>query len=227
MTVLTTPYDAPRLIRPFQINWAAALERRPRLLEIHDELPAYLLRPEVRDIIDAALDHHDNLLLDTLWHTGARIGEALQLTPKSFNLDGIENSDVILTTAKKRGRGRPKKGVVRPPKRLVPLADPVYLDKLQRYLATQKPKAGEPIFPYTDRHYRNRLKAIIDSMKTPPPIHVTPHTFRHSFAINLVYHGRDIRMIQKLLGHEHIEATLIYTNVLSGEMHHLMRDIEF
>ena len=45
--------------------------------------------------------------------------------------------------------------------------------------------------------------------------HVTCHTFRHSFATQLLEAGSDIRTVQALLGHQDVKTTRIYTQVLN------------
>ena len=211
---------------PVIIDWSYWQKRRPLVLELNEDVPPYLMLPEVHQVLDEAKELELHFLINTLWHTGARITEALQMTRESFGIDTVRNSYVILSTLK-RGRGRPKKnGEGRPPKRLVPLVDPAYLQEAERYLATVKPKKNEPIFSFDRFALDYRLKGIQQHLALPIKA-LSAHTFRHSFAVNALVQGRGIRTIQGWLGHKDLRSTEIYLKVLSGETHHLMYGMLF
>lgn len=131
-----------------EINWPYLVERRPLNLQLYPELPSYLLLPEVHTLFDTATHPRDHLLASFLWHTGARVSEALAVTPAHLNITDEWSSGVILDVLKKRGRPRQvKRETIR--KRWVPITSPSFALDLQRYITGQGLKAGDRLFPFT------------------------------------------------------------------------------
>ncbi len=219
--------ETPELLpAPTQIDWEYWLQRRPLVLQLNPDVPKYLMLPEVHTVLHHVKDLELHFLIDTLWHSGARISEALSLTRESFTLDTTHSSYMVIQTLKQKARGRPKKDEKATKARLVEIVDPAYIESVKRYIATRKPKKGQPIFTM-DRHNVSYRFKTLNKILDLPVGKLTPHTFRHSFAVNALIQGRTSSVIQQWLGHRNSESTQVYLKVLSGETDHFMCGMQF
>lgn len=107
-----TPASSPL---PVSIDYTAALALC-RMAMLIDDLPKYLLAPEVSALLHYVPDLHRKMLLTTLWNTGARINKALVLTREDFLLRQ-QYLFVQLATLKQREEGG------------TPCRTPIYLDR--------------------------------------------------------------------------------------------------
>lgn len=219
------PADVSFPIQSVRIDWDRLIAKRLTVLKTIDAMPVYLLKPEVLALLDAEKHPTYRLILDLMWTTGARISEVLALTPSSFEDDGYDFG-VILKTLKQRP-GRPsKKALQRSPKRYVPIIDLALQDRIQSYLYAGNFRKNERIFPMTRQTVNRHIKALVERVGGAP-FSISSHTFRHSFAIHLLLHGRPLKYVSQLLGHKSMDSTEIYTNVLTIDGGHFLEGVDF
>lgn len=53
--------------------------------------------------------------------------------------------------------------------------------------------------------------------------HVSPHVLRHTFATNLLRKSKNIRLVQKALGHADLSTTMIYTHIVDEDYEQAMK----
>lgn len=87
-----------------------------------------------------------------------------------------------------------------------------------QYLFPSKTLSTDPRSGKIMRHhiYKTVLQKAVSVAKNKVNIvkRVTPHTLRHSFATKLLEDGKNIRVLQALLGHKDVTTTEIYTHVM-------------
>ena len=170
----------------------------PNLSE--DEVTAILVQPD-RSRVQGQRDH---VLLAVLYNTGARIQEALNLSPRALRLESPFQVRLF-------GKGRKE--------RVCPLW-PETVALLKDFLKRQPRVEDESIFvnryghPLGAAGVRFKLKQYVAAAARKVPSlaskRVSPHTFRHATATSLVAAGVDVTVIRSWLGHASLDTTNRY-----------------
>ena len=176
------------------------------------KLPTVLSLEEVSSILD--LDQsleptpqaqRDQTILETLFAAGLRISELINLRMTDCN---IAQQYLICF-----GKGNKE--------RLVPLGNKA-IAELKKYVEKNRQKIlGSQDSPFLfvtkrgDKFSRTGMWKIVKKQVKGAalPDTISPHTFRHSFATQLLKGGADLRTVQELLGHASITTTQIYTHL--------------
>lgn len=174
-------------------------------------LPKVMSEKQVENLlaapdIDTPLGLRDRAMLETLYATGLRVSELVNL-----KLHEIGFNEGVL-----RALGKGSK------ERLVPLGE-LAIDWLGRYLSEARPeilkgRQSDTLF-VTGRGSAMTRQAFWQLIKRYALVagitqeKLSPHVLRHAFATHLLNHGADLRVVQLLLGHADISTTQIYTHV--------------
>ncbi|HTO22572.1 MAG TPA: tyrosine recombinase XerC [Spirochaetia bacterium] len=213
-------------------GWYRFLERRGvveanpfseiRSLRTEKRLPSFLFEEEMARLVempsrepcpdgDEFWKLRDRAVLETLYSTGCRISELVSLD--------LADVDLKNRTARVMGKGSKERNLFlgeaavhalreymsRRPFHARPAAQPGAEDSTRALFINQR---GGRV---TDRGVRFILGEYLARANLGK--HVTPHTFRHSFATHLLDRGADIRAVQELLGHASLSTTQVYTHV--------------
>jgi integrase/recombinase XerC len=171
----------------------------PRFLTVQ-QVEALLNAPLKAEADDPPSAWRDKAILETLYSTGMRIHELVQL-----NDDDV---DLLGEVARVRGKGKKE--------RLAALGGPA-IETLQKYLELRQRSTRGPLFVnrfggrMTARSVQRMLKKYLVAVGLDPSL--TPHKLRHSFATHMLDAGADLRSVQELLGHANLSTTQIYTHV--------------
>ena len=183
-----------------RLRTARQPQRFPSTLSF-TQVEALLEAPDV----STPLGLRDRAMLETLYATGLRVSELVDLPSVGVSLE----QGVVRVI----GKGNKE--------RLVPLGEHAchwlarWMREARRDLLGER--ASDAMFvtqrgrAMTRQMFWTLIRrySIVAGITAP----LSPHTLRHAFATHLLQHGADLRVVQMLLGHADISTTQIYTHV--------------
>jgi len=166
-----------------------------------NEIESLIAQPNIRDKQGV----RDRAILETLYATGMRVSEAVNLKVDNVNLD--------IGFLRCIGKGNKE--------RVIPLGKKA-IASVKRYLEVSRPrllknKGSEYLFvsrfgkKISRQSFWKLIKKYALQARIKKPIR--PHILRHSFATHLLERGADLRSVQEMLGHSNIATTQIYTHI--------------
>ncbi len=209
ISALRTFYDYLISESEIDINVFSQIE----IPKIPKKLPVIIHDEELKVLFESIdqtkpLGYRNYVILDVLFSCGLRASELVGMTIKDLQL---EQKQILI-----HGKGSKD--------RYVPLHEAL-VEEIRHYLTYIRPillaKGHDTHTLYVFINYKGGiltvrglqviLKKMIDDSGDVYNIH--PHMIRHAFATTLLDHGADLRVVQELLGHEHLKSTQIYTHV--------------
>ncbi|MBV6459594.1 MAG: Tyrosine recombinase XerD [Fimbriimonadaceae bacterium] len=176
-------------------------------------LPKALPTDQTRQLAECAETDpkgvRDRLIVELLYGAGLRVSELVGLRTEHYRRD-----EAVLEVHGKGGKVR-----------FVPLPRETTAF-LEGYLASARPHLakspsaflllGDRGQPLSRQGVFNRIRKW--SVEAGIERKASPHTLRHSYAVDLLKGGADLRAVQELLGHASIATTQIYTQLDLSEV---------
>ncbi|MFY8261131.1 tyrosine-type recombinase/integrase [Clostridium perfringens] len=149
----------------------------------------------------------NKVMIELFLCTGLRLSEMLDLKWKDINLMSGQLKVV-------QGKGK---------KDRILWVNEDMLNILRNWKIEQSNKYGVVDLVFCSRNKKRLddkgIRKMIEtySIKAGINKHITPHTLRHTYATDLLRETKNIRLVQKALGHADLSTTMIYTHIVDDE----------
>jgi len=168
------------------------------------KLPTILSREEVGRMIDGTTNLMHRTILMVLYATGVRRTELSLL-----KVTDIDSKRMVVHI--RQGKGARDRDIPLSPKLLEALREYWRWKKPRVYLFPSTPGQRGVDEPMSDKVVWWAVREA--ARRAGITRKIGPHTFRHSFATELLEAGTDLRTIQLLMGHSRLEDTALYLHL--------------
>lgn len=172
--------------------------------KLEKKLPTFLSYEDIRKVIDSIneediLSIRNKMIIEVLYATGIRVSE----------LKNIKISDIDFSNKSIKVFGKGSK------ERVVFFGSYAY-DAIKKYLSKRDFNSEYLVLnnkgnPISVRGIELIINNIIENACIK--VHVSPHTFRHTFATHMLNNGCPLKSVQELLGHASLSSTEVYTHI--------------
>lgn len=176
------------------------------------KIPEILTEEEQQQLINIFNTRYFNsyrnkVMIQLFLNTGLRVSEVIDLKWQHINL---------ATGQLKVVQGKGSKD------RIVWMGEDI-LDILREYRTKQADKLGVCEYVFTTKNLKQLdskgIRVMLNTYTERAGIskHISPHTLRHTYATDLLRATKNIRLVQKALGHSDLSTTMIYTHIVDDE----------
>lgn len=194
-------YCQTRLMLELPFDYTMIKRSRERPVKVISFAPH-----EIGAVITRCTEEIDGLMIAVLFETGMRIGELANL-----RVEDLRDTEIMI-----RGKGERERVV---------MMTPLLAGSLRNHLIARNISRGHVFQPIQYHYNHNNYKYASDTIRQRIQrqfklcgIKMHPHQLRHSFALNWLTNGGNIRSLQKLLGHENLDTTQRYLNLTDSHL---------
>jgi site-specific recombinase XerD len=196
----------------YHINKSRDYDAKVLKAKVPKEQPKTISKEKIAQLIDACSNLRDKFLIQLLWESAMRIGEALALWLEDFEIDArrihIRDRGELPNLAEIK--------TICSPRIIDVSADlmNMYMDYVAEYHTDEVDTNHVFIKLFGDNQYQPLeypdINSLFMRLRKKTGIYVTPHMLRHSSLTELRKAGWGIEYLQKRAGHGCIQSTYIY-----------------